>query len=353
MTQARTVWFFARLYNDGYGTEEHLEAARHGFEFLRERMWDRQFGGFFWTVDVTGEKPVNPNKHLYGQGFALYALAEFIKATQDTSASRLAGELFAAMEEHAYDPEHGGYYEWFGRDWSPGPRDKYVPVGTPPRGKTMNTHLHLMEPFTTYYEVTGDERVRERLIELIAIQGNAVVRKNLGACTDKFEGDWTPLPGPEFARVSYGHDIENVWLLILACDVAGLHNGPRLDLYRQLMDYSLEYGFDHEKGGYYYVGNFDEPADNRLKEWWVEAEGMVAALYMYRLTGEGQYFALFEKMLDWIYDYQVDWEYGDWHARIMEDGQPAGGKAHAWKSPYHNGRAVMECLKLMSALPAK
>ena len=47
VVQARTVWFFSRLYNDGYGGEEHIEAARHGFEFLRDKMWDPVFGGFF------------------------------------------------------------------------------------------------------------------------------------------------------------------------------------------------------------------------------------------------------------------------------------------------------------------
>ena len=49
VVQARTVWFFSRLYNDGYGGEEHIEAAKHGFEFLRDKMWDPVFGGFFHT----------------------------------------------------------------------------------------------------------------------------------------------------------------------------------------------------------------------------------------------------------------------------------------------------------------
>lgn len=350
VTQARTVWFFARLYNDGYGTEAHLEAARHGFEFLRERMWDREFGGFFWSVDDAGKVATRPHKHLYAQGFALYALAEYIRATQDSSAVRLARDFFALLEEQAYDQEFGGYQEWFRRDWAPGPT-KVAYMGNTPGGKLMNTHLHLMEPFTTYYLVTGDELVRERLLELIAVQSNAVVRKDLGVCTDKYERDWTPILAPQFARVSYGHDIENVWLLVQACDAAGLHNGPLMDLYRQLMAYSLEYGFDHEKGGFYDAGNFNEPADSRNKVWWTQAEGLVATLYMYYLTGEEPYWLAFAKSLDWIDRHQVDWENGDWHASIGEDGTVSGGKANAWKSPYHNGRAMFECLQLLSMLP--
>jgi len=64
VTQARMVWFFSRLYNEGYGSGEHLAAARSGFEFMRDRMWDRVFGGFFWEMDTTGRIGTKPHKHL-------------------------------------------------------------------------------------------------------------------------------------------------------------------------------------------------------------------------------------------------------------------------------------------------
>ena len=349
VTQARMVWFFARLHNEGYGAEEYLEAARVGFEFMRDRMWDRVFGGFFWEMDTTGRIGTKPHKHLYGQAFALYALSEYIEATRDTSAVRLAGELFELLETRAHDGEFGGYREWFRRDWEPGPTTVAY-MGHTPDGKLMNTHLHLMEAFTAYYLVTGDELIRERLLELIAVQSNAVVRKDLGACTDKYERDWTPVLVPEFARVSYGHDVENVWLLAEACQAAGLSSGPFADLYRQLMAYSLGYGFDSVRGGFYESGGFGEPADSRNKVWWTQAEGLVATLYMYYLTGEELYYDAFSLTLDWIDGHQADWENGDWHATVGEDGSLSGGKAHVWKSPYHNGRAMLQCLRILTAL---
>jgi len=353
VTQSRTVWFFSELCNAGYGTEEHLEAARHGFAFLRDRMWDHEFGGFFWEVDAQGKIATRPHKHLYSQGFALYALAAYIQATGDTSAVRLAREFFRLLEFHAHDGEYGGYREFFRRDWGPVPEniDPYM-GGDGPKIKLMNTHLHLMEPFTTYYLVSRDPVVRERLVELIFVQSNAVVRKEVGGCTDKYERDWTPLRDPQYERISYGHDIENVWLLVEACSAAGIANGPLLDLYRTLMDYSLRYGFDHEEGGFYDTGPFGEPADQRDKIWWVQAEGLVASLYMYYLTREERYFTAFAKTLDWISEHQVDWERGDWHAWIA-DGEAGGSKAGAWKSPYHNGRAMLQCLKIIDSLEAE
>jgi mannobiose 2-epimerase len=176
------------------------------------------------------------------------------------------------------------------------------------------------------------------------------VRKTIGACTDKYQLDWTPLHGPEFDRVSYGHDIENVWLLIEACDAAGTSNGPLVDLYRTLFDYSLRYGYDSGSGGFYDSGPINSPADRRQKVWWVQAECMVSALDMYYLTRDALYFDCFAKTLDWITKHQIDWENGDWFSSISESGEASGSKAGAWKSPYHNGRAVIRCLELLEGL---
>jgi mannobiose 2-epimerase len=81
VTQARQVWFFARLARAGYCGAECLEAAEHGYQFLREKMWDARYGGFYWQVDATGEEKQKPNKHLYGQSFALYAISEYALAS--------------------------------------------------------------------------------------------------------------------------------------------------------------------------------------------------------------------------------------------------------------------------------
>jgi cellobiose epimerase len=352
VTQARTVWFFSRLHGTKYGRPEHLEAARHGFRFLKSKMWDPEHGGFYWSVTSDGSKVVEDQKHLYGQGFALYALAEYIRASEDPEAIELAKRLFGLLEAKAHDTEHGGYLELFPRNWGQDPADQPKVRSAMGAGqlfgqKLMNTHLHLMEPLTAYYEVTRDDLVRQRLVELIFVESNAVVRKRLGACTDRYERDWTPLAGPRDERVSYGHDIENVWLLIEACTAAGIPNGPLTDLYKTLFAYSLEYGWDAERGGFFYTGPFRQPADVRGKSWWVQAEGMVSGLVMYRLTRDEKYYAVFEKTLKWIVEEQADWVHGDWHAWV---GRPPEAKAGPWKGPYHNGRAVLQCLEILDAM---
>ena len=142
------------------------------------------------------------------------------------------------------------------------------------------------------------------------------------------------------------------WLLGAACRAVGVPNGPLVDLYRLLIDYALRHGFDHANGGFYAAGDLGVAADVRDKVWWVQAEGLVALLSLYQLTGDGAYWDAFVATYDWIEGHQVDWRDGDWHAEVAVDGRASGGKAHAWKSPYHNGRALLECLARLEDLPS-
>jgi mannobiose 2-epimerase len=346
VTQARMLWLFSHLAREGYG-KEYLGAADFGFRFLRDKMWDQKNGGFYWEVDVTGDDKLLRNKHMYGQAFALYALSEYYLASGKQEALDLANQLFNVLEAKAHDAAFGGYNEWFSEDWSPGP-DGNTYMGEPDH-KLMNTHLHILEALTTYYRASKLPLARERLLELIEIQSETVVRKNLGACTDKYARNWEPDLNDGYARVSYGHDLENVWLLNDACDAAGISNYPLLDTYKSLYNYSVRYGFDVAQGGFFYTGPFNQPAADRSKSWWVQAEACVSSLYMYRLTHDARDLEIFEKTYDWIDQHQVDWKNGEWFEMIHPDRSPSGDKAQIWKGGYHNGRAMMQCLDILKA----
>ncbi len=353
VTQARQVWLFSRLVRAGYGGKEYLEAADLGYRFLRDRMWDVKNGGFYWEVDVTGEKHLNPRKHLYGQAFALYGLSEYYLAGQKKEALDLAVRLFNLLEAKSHDNTYGGYIEYFNEDWTTPPPDENSPMGLEPNLKLMNTHLHLLEAMTTFYRASKLPLARERLLELIGIETDTVVRKGLGACTDQYDRNWKPRLEGERSRVSYGHDIENVWLLVDACNAAGVSCYPHLDLFRSLWAYALKYGFDEEKGGIFNWGPFNQPASNRDKSWWAQAEVLVSSLRMYLLTRDQLYLTIFERTYNFIERYFVDSQGGEWFENVRPNGQPSGGKAHAWKAGYHNGRSMIECIQLIKEINRK
>ena len=322
--EARTAWFFSRLAGSSYGTDDHLGAARRRYEFLRDVMWDRDFGGFFWAVGSRERVATKPNKHLYGQAFGLYAVSEFAAASGSAEALDLARRLFDLMETRAHDAEQGGYREGLQRDWTPLPGEATTYLGLAPDIKSMNAHLHALEAVTRYYRVSGDPAARERLAELILIQSNAVVRKDIGVCTDAHQRDWTALRGPAHERVSYGHDLENGRLLLEACEALGLPAAPLVDLCRTFFAHALRFGFDRRQGGFFKGGRFNHPADEHQKIWWIQAEGLLSALELYRRAGDPAYFRCFERTLDWIVTRQVDWVGGEWHAEITEGGVARG-----------------------------
>lgn len=354
--QARTALFFSYLARSKYGNEQHLQAARHGYQFLMAALNDSQHGGFYWEVDWTGKVVTKSGKHLYGQAFALYALSEYAMASKDMAAAEAARQLFDVMERNAHDAKYGGYREFFQRDWSAVPEGEPGYLSAIPNTKFLNTHLHLLEALTTYFALTkhfslsGEALARERLIELIMIQSNAVVRKRDGACTDRHQRDWTPRRGRRDDRVNYGHDLENIWLLIEACRAAGIPHAPLMDLFRTLFEQTFRYGFDHRWGGFLAAGYLGTRADSRDKIWWIQAEGMICALHMYLQTRKAFYWDSFARTLDWIMQYQLDEGCGEWHERVEPNGNPSGDKAGHWKTSYHTGRAILSCLEMLTVL---
>lgn len=354
VTQARTVWFFSRLARAGYHETENLAAAEHGYRFLRDKMWDPEHGGFYWEVDATGDNKRNTQKHLYGQAFALYALSEYHLATQDPNVLGFAVDFFNLLDRTAHDPNHSGYREFFNRDWSVPPDTSTGVLSVPFSMKLMNTHLHLLEAFTTFYEASQLPLARARLQELILIQSNTMVVKSLGACTDKYDRNWKRRMEGDYGRVSYGHDIENIWLLMKACDAVGVANDTLTDLYRFIYDYSWRRGYDFTNGGFFDSGVLGKPADALTKTWWVQAEALPSALYMYRLADRDQYLDVFEQTFDFVDRFFADWTHGEWHGSTAADGSnPSGSKGQSWKCGYHNGRALLECIEVLRDLKAR
>jgi mannobiose 2-epimerase len=339
VTQARTTWFFSRLARSQYGRQGHLEWAAHGFDYLRERMWDREHGGFFWEVGPGG--PTDDSKHLYGQAFGLLALAEFSRAAGSAAACELGQEAFELIDRRAHDERFGGYFESRRRDWGEACTGVTSPLGFRPGAKAANTNLHLMSALSALVEAAPSDGSRMRLRELVEVVGRRAVCADPATYPDRHAEDWRPAPG---WRTDYGHDVETVWLTMEACRTLGDADADLLPVWEAIWANTLEHGFDHARGGIYDHGEPGRPAGGRHKSWWPQAEGLVSSRLMHRRTGDPRYEQAFLRILDWILRAQADWEVGDWHGAIAPDWTATGAKAGAWSCPFHQGRALLTCL---------
>jgi mannobiose 2-epimerase len=341
--QARALWFYSRLGRTRWGSTEHAAIARHGFRFLADRMWDTRWGGFFWEVSPTGD-PTKTQKETLAQAYGLFALAEFARGTGDPAAAAMVSDLWRLVDGHCHDAVHGGYVELRCDDWS-GADDFVGPFTRAPRDKTLAVQLHVLEALTTCVDASNDVHAEtaERLLELILLLAASTASTSERPGHERFCGDWGPHNGS--MRQSYGHDAELIWMLHDAWDVLGQPMPPLAPVLRERFDEVLRLGFDQRHGGFYREGPAGRHADDTTKEYWAQAEGLLAALRLHALTGDARYGFCYLRTLDWIEQRQVDWVGGDWFERIDERGRPAGVKASPWKEPYHHGRALIECLE--------
>lgn len=348
VTQARMLWLFSRLSRSHYAHAGYIQAAHHGFEFLSHKLWDQKHQGFFWEVDITGAENLKTDKHLYGQAFALYALSEYYLVTQSSDALRYAETLFDLLDRKAYDSEYGGYREHFDQQWQIPPQTCRSLIGVDIHLKTMNTHLHLLEAITNYYRATHCAIAQCRILELLNILTVAVNQGEAGAFFDQFHRDWTLVQPRKKHLISYGHGIESIWLLLDACQALNISPYPFLSQMEKTFSYAMRYGYDWRKGGFYEAGYRNRVACRRNKIWWVQAEAMVGALYLYAITHSPSYLWVFNDLVSFVDQYLIDWQMGEWHNHITPTGKIAGMKADLWKAGYHNGRAVLFSLEILS-----
>lgn len=342
--QARTLWFFSRMARAGH-FPEGLDAARHGFDFLRRAFLDPEHGGVVWGVSWTGEEVVDDAKRLYGQLIALYAVDEYARVSGDPVAAELAEELEAVVHDRFHDPVLGGYRRDLTRSWTRHPPE--IERRRRAHLKSVDDQLHVLETLAARPGV-GEGGVRDRrILEQILLLTGTAVHRGHGVATSWYRPDWTPLVESGTAAVSYGHDMESAWLVLDACGRIGLPTPAVAGWCRALLDHTLRWGCDRRRGGVYFEGPVDGPAYSRRRVFWVQAESLVGALAIYRHTGDERAARLYLDTLDWVTRFQIDREHGGWHMYVDARGRPSGGKANLWKAPYHTGRAMMTCLELL------
>jgi mannobiose 2-epimerase len=360
--QGRLLWTFSEVYRR-YPDPTYAEFASSIRKFLRDKMWDSTRGGYYWLVDRRGGL-VDSMKLLNPMSYVLEGLAQYALAFNDAHAYQETLDLFEIMDRQAHDNVNGGYHVAFADDWQRirdyqpeaksaatscvAPIEEVHPVLVNSQGrKSSDWHLGILEAFATLYHVTDDVCVFRRLQELLNIFTEKIVDTQQGYAPLYFTEDWrlSDLDG-DSTRCVYGLDMEMSWLLTEAAELLRRIQEPQVRrACLALVDHTLRDGFDHDHGGIYSEGPVLGPADNRRKEWWQQAEGLVGFLNAYQLTGSPKYWEAFERQARFILDDFVDHKYGEWYAAIDPDGKIDGTKAGPWRGPYHAARACLEIMR--------
>ena len=371
IAQARMTFAMALAARSSCKRDECLDFVRHGVRYMIDRMWDPENNGFYWMTDRKGMITVD-KKILYGQSFAIYALAEASVALEGEGGEALsyAERTFDTIMAKAADLRYGGFFEMFSREWKL--------AGPGKEGgdrKTLDVHMHLMEAFTSLAAATGKNEHLSRLAQIVDLLCEVIYAA--GAGKPQFWEDWSPAPQIKFDVIwgwdrfaaggvkanaldnaSYGHDMEFLMLLFRALDVleaGGFVREARREcavaLAKRIVDRIVKYGIDRECGGVFVEGPADGPATDFQKEFWQQAEVMTGSLEAYIRLIDKRCLDAYENVHRFVFDKMITKDPGEWLPLLERDGRPVWTHmGTSWKINYHTIRAVIESSRRISAI---
>ncbi|TFG95988.1 MAG: N-acylglucosamine 2-epimerase, partial [Calditrichales bacterium] len=330
LSQCRSIFTISHAMRLGFQWPNGLESIAQGIDFLFRKFRDAEFDGYYWIVEADGT-PKDTNKIIYGHSFLIYGLSEYALLTGDKQAESEAVRVFDMLQEKVADPVNDGYYEHF---------DRYFNLkkarGDIGGHKSLDVHMHLMEAFSTLYELTRVDKHRHKLQHVIDLIFDKMIDPATGTGISMFTHDWRPIANVELDTVwgrdrfkddgkspditSYGHNIEFAWLYLHAQDILGIPRENSLDKVVPIYEHTYNKGIDWEYGGIYVEGERNGAPTEVTKEFWQQAEAMVGFLDGYLTTGTEKYLDAFKNVHDFVFKKMINWDLGEWYALHERNG---------------------------------
>jgi mannobiose 2-epimerase len=370
--QARQTLFAAEAARFAPDHAGLRDAAMHGFRFLRDTLWDAEYGGWFHSVDRLGKPLEHSTKHMHGFAYALSACSAVHQLNGDEDAYRLAQKALDWMDQFARDREHGGYFGYVTRDGrvirssADAPNGSELDtVGTEVAFKDLNVHSDLLETFALMYRAWPEPAIGERLAEFVDIIAERMVNPTTGSMHFFVTPDWRPVP--HLIRV--GYQSHSAFRLVLAKGLTA-HDALILRMAVRLLDSAIRYARDSNGQGYYYAATGALPQELQGTEiratrrtWWVQFEVLKALVAVRTIAPDDErYGRLFDEQWRYIRKHFIDTRHGGvymhgldnarvWQRKFGARLAPAGitRKGDVWKDASHEGRTMLYCLQTLGA----
>jgi len=333
---ARILWSFSKASNH-LKTTKYRTICDKAYTYLKKYFNDSKHKGVYWELDYLGS-PINRRKQVYAQAFTIYALSEYYLFSKKIAAKEWAIELFNQIEEYAKDADTGGYIEAFNEDWSY-INDMRLSAKDMNAAKTMNTHLHILEAYTSLLNIYDNQNLKAALKQLIELFLEKFFNEQ-HHYELFYDESWNLMSN----TVSYGHDIETAWLLIDASKA--VEDEILLDKIEiaaiQVTNTFLKEAIDSD-GAVLNEKNRKTGVVDTDRHWWPQVEALIGLNYAYNLKLDQKYIDHSLKIWDFTKNHLIDHENGEWYFRVDKNGKVYAeeDKVSMWKAPYHITRACI------------
>ena len=333
--QGRGTWMFSRLCNSIDKKPQWLEAAKSGYEFIKNYCCDTD-GRMFFTVTREG-KPLQKRRYMFSETFSIIGLAEYSRASGDEAALIKAKETLELVTDLYKNP-------WIVTP-KIDPRTRSL--------KSLSLPMILLSTIQVLREIENTDCYDTFASELVNTVCGDFLKPDEHALFETVGLNGERIDSPQGRCINPGHSIETAWFL--------LHEG----LYRNddaiiknalnILEWSIEIGWDKEYGGIlYFVDIEGKPAEQLewdMKLWWPHTEALYAFLLAYSITKDTKYAEWYERIHDWSFGHFEDKDYGEWFGYLHRDGTVSNTlKGSMWKGMFHLPRALLLNYKLLEKM---
>jgi N-acylglucosamine 2-epimerase len=327
---------FSRLYNTWEPRPEWLENARLILDFLLKHAFDEN-GFCYFSLTRNGE-PVFFQRKPYSAFFLVLALTEYYKSGAGTGEHLEQARTLATR-----------VLSWIS-DASPLGRSR---LG----GQTPVRQL-------------ADIMVAASMaMELMPVVPDPLYARLLRQCLQEVREHWLPerrtllenLPldgsdyrqSPDTRLLCPGSAIEVAWFLLHALEALGERNADTEKFLLDVIEGSLETGWDAEHGGLYYFldaeGRPPLQLEAYMKLWWPHTEALYALVLAYSLSGEAKWLDWLRTVDDYTFRTFVDPEHGEWFGYVDRYGNVTHHmKGGPYKGFFHVPRCLLFCLQRLA-----
>ena len=337
--QGRCLWTFSKLCNVYGVNEEWAAAADSGAKFIKEHCIDAD-GRMFFTVTRDG-KPLRKRRYFFSESFLVVSFAEYYLLRGNKEDLELAEKYFDLMYRIYRDPSSDPF--------------KITPKENGEvRSLRSNAYpMVLVSSAQTLRRVSGKHEHYDKIIGEIVHDMISLHYKEEHKCVLETVGlDGSILDNPAGRTINPGHSIENSWFLMNHSVIN--ENDTLKKQALNILDWSIDIGWDEEFGGVYYFrdlfGRPCEPLEHDMKLWWVHNEMLIATLVAHLITGDEKYEAWYDKAHEYSFSHFSDKEFGEWYGYLHRDGTVSHTqKGSLWKGPYHLLRCLILCEQILAA----
>ncbi|MBN2765778.1 MAG: AGE family epimerase/isomerase [Paludibacteraceae bacterium] len=333
--QGRAAYVFSLAYNNINQNPDWINAAKSTIDFMVDHCFDTD-GRMFFEISAEGVG-IRKRRYLFSECFAIIAMAEYSKATNDKHYANKALELFGLVLRYKDTP---GLLQ-----------PKFNPSVDM---KGLSLPMILLNTAIRLRDVVESEVVEKQIDDSINEIKSHFLQSEFKALLENVSSKGDFIDSNIGRVVNPGHSIEAAWFIMEEAEHRG--NDPELiSLATTILDWSWELGWDKEFGGLY---NFRDckglpPQDysQDMKFWWPQTEAIIATLYAYKLTGDPKYKEMHKAAHEYTYRVFPDAKYGEWYGYLHRDGtvaQPA--KGNLFKGPFHIPRMMMLAANLCNKI---